>query len=71
MGYALMWSPCVRCGRVFGFNPHKVPSIRINGEREPVCRDCYEVLAAIQKKAGMEVLPLDAQAYEAIDEHDL
>jgi hypothetical protein len=71
MGYAMMWSPCVRCGRIFGFNPHKVPSIRVNGQREPVCEGCYHVLAAIQKDRGMEVLPLSPDAYEAIEEGEL
>jgi hypothetical protein len=26
---------CLCCPRVFGFNPHKVPSFRVEGVREP------------------------------------
>lgn len=42
MAYFAM-SPCVQCGTVFSFNPHKVPSVIVNGVREPICRHCVEV----------------------------
>jgi hypothetical protein len=71
MGYALLLSPCLRCGRVFACNPRKVPAIRIRGEKEPLCRDCYHHLARVRKAHGLPVLPLDPEAYEPIDEGEL
>lgn len=41
-GYSIILGPCVNCGTLFGFHPHYVPSIPINGKREPLCRSCYE-----------------------------
>ena len=40
-GYYFVWSPCAGCGRVIGYNPHHVPSIRVKDVREPVCRSCH------------------------------
>jgi len=71
MGYVFAMGPCLRCGRVFSFNPHRVPSIRVNGEREPVCRPCYEHLARLQQAAGMKVLELPHDAYEPLPEEEL
>lgn len=71
MGYVTLMANCIRCGRVFGCNPRKVPSIRVDAVREPVCEDCYHVLAAIQKEHGMAVLPLDPDAYRPMDESEL
>jgi hypothetical protein len=34
MGYYLVFAPCVGCGNLFGFNPEKVPSIRVDGVRQ-------------------------------------
>lgn len=40
MGYALMLGFCVNCKQSISFNPHKVPSLMINGKREPICESC-------------------------------
>jgi hypothetical protein len=40
MGYVFATSPCFGCGRVFSYNPMRVPSIRHNGDRKPVCIAC-------------------------------
>jgi hypothetical protein len=53
------------------YNPHKVPSIRHNGFREPVCRECIEHANPIRVKNGLEPFKIDPQAYEPIDEHEL
>jgi hypothetical protein len=71
MGYAMAMSACVGCKRVFMYNPHKVPSIRHNGFREPVCRECIEHANPIRVKNGLEPFNIDPQAYEPIDEHEL
>ena len=72
MSYATVFSPCVNCGRLFGYNPHKVPSIRVNGVREPVCRECIEAENAHRKDNNLELLPEPhADAYEPIHESEL
>jgi hypothetical protein len=56
---------------VFSFNPHAVPSVRINGKREPICRECIDtanVGRAMRGEAKIEVAP---NAYESIDEEEL
>ena len=32
---------CVACGRTITFNPERVPSLRVNGSREPLCPGCH------------------------------
>ena len=52
MSYALCYSPCFICKKVFGYNPKKVPSIRVNGIREPLCRNCLNMANQLRVKAG-------------------
>jgi hypothetical protein len=40
MAFVSAMGNCVNCGRVFSFNPVRVPSIVVNGAREPVCEAC-------------------------------
>jgi len=72
MGYALMMAPCVLCGRVFGFNPHKVPSIRVNDKREPLCEPCVIKSNAKRKELGLDPWPdIQPGAYDPIEEIEL
>ena len=61
-GYAFAMGACLRCGQPFTFNPVRVPSIRVNGQREPLCRACVDALNAERVKLGLErwVIPDDA-----------
>ncbi len=34
-------SGCIGCKKIITYNPDKVPSLRINGVREPLCIDCF------------------------------
>lgn len=44
-GYVFAMSPCITCGKVFSYNPHRVPSTSaITGSREPVCRSCMDLI---------------------------
>jgi len=71
-GYVFMVGGCVACGRVISFNPHKVPSIRVNGEREPLCRGCFEAWNNIHRIGlGLDPVPLATDAYEPIPEEAL
>ena len=71
MGYAMCYSSCFGCGRVFGYNPHRVPSVRIDGVRQPVCADCVERVNPERIKNGLEPIVPAADAYEAIHESEL
>lgn len=64
MGYVLCWGHCIGCRRLFSFNPMRVPSLRVDGEREPVCRDCVDRVNPERRKNGLDpIVPLPG-AYE-------
>ena len=71
MGYAYAMGTCSICKNTFAFNPLKVPSIRINGTREPVCQNCINAANLIRIKNGLDpIVPLPG-AYDACDEGEL
>lgn len=71
MGYAFAMSPCVVCGKVFTFNPVKVPSIKVNGVWEPACLDCVNRANPLRIENGLEpIVPLPG-AYESCPEEEL
>lgn len=70
-GYAQVFGPCANCGRAFGFNPHKVPSIMVNGTREPVCAPCVVVWNAEREKHGLPAIPPLPGAYDPLPESEL
>ncbi len=41
MPYMFLIAECVACGATFTCNPELVPSIRVGGKREPICRVCH------------------------------
>jgi len=72
MGYAFMVAGCHVCGRLFSFNPMKVPSIRDgNGIRQGVCRKCVEAANEIRKGKGLEPFSIADGAYEPCEENEL
>jgi hypothetical protein len=71
MGYAFCISPCIGCGRVFNYNPMRVPSVTVNGSREPICQRCVDRVNPTRIANGLEpIVPLP-DAYEACDEAEL
>jgi hypothetical protein len=71
MGYITAMSPCINCGAIFSYNPLRVPSIRINGVREPICSSCVARVNPIREKNGLApIVPLP-DAYEACDEGEI
>jgi hypothetical protein len=42
MGFMVVMSACLGCRRVFSYNPDLVPSLRVNGVKEPVCQSCVD-----------------------------
>ena len=71
MGYALCTSACIGCGRVFSYNPVRVPSITVKGTREPICHLCVERVNPARKEKGLPLIVPHADAYEACDESEL
>jgi hypothetical protein len=71
-GVVMAFGPCLRCRRLFGFNPHKVPSMRINdGPKEPICEACFDYLNSFRESQGLEPWKRMPDAYEPLDEQEL
>lgn len=71
-GYMFVIGSCCCCGTVMTFNPMKVPSITIEGTREPVCAECIVAANKERAKRGVALLadPLPG-AYEAAPDYEL
>ena len=41
-GYVICMATCWCCKHPFACNDHKVPSLRIDGVKQPLCRLCVE-----------------------------
>lgn len=71
MGYVLAHGYCVGCEQLFSFNPVRVPSLAVNGQREPVCQTCVARVNPMRKKNGLPPIEPLPGAYEAADESEL
>lgn len=79
MGYVLCIGTCCFCKGIFGFNPLKVPSVKVdgngdpdpNGDKAPICENCMERGNAMRRSKGLEPFPILPGAYEAVNENDL
>ncbi len=71
MGFVCAIAPCFGCKLPFSFNPHLVPSIVVNGERQPVCEDCVRNANPRRISNGLEPIVILAGAYEAMEESEL
>jgi hypothetical protein len=70
-GYAIAMSPCIGCGRLFGYNPLRVPSLTWKGTREPICQDCVTRINPRRIANGLPpIVPAD-DAYEPVAESEL
>lgn len=49
MGYLFVVGECIACKGFITFNPNLVPSLRINGVREPLCEACARKWGEIHK----------------------
>lgn len=67
MGYVMAMSACAGCKQPFSYNPHRVPSVRINGEREPICRSCVERANPQRIANGLDPIEVLPDAYEPLD----
>jgi len=50
------------------FHPNLVPSLRINGTREPICRTCIDVANPIREEKGLAPITILPAAYEPAEE---
>lgn len=60
----LVMSPCCVCHNVITYNPTHVPSVRVNGEREPVCRPCIVAANPERIRLGLDPIVIHPEAYE-------
>lgn len=66
MPYMFVVGGCAACGRVITFNPDRVPSIRVNGRREPLCPACFARWNEIHRVSkGLPPVEPDPLAWEA------
>ena len=73
MGYVSVIAPCAGCEATVVCNPNTVPSIRLTpgGPREPLCLACAEELNRLKVEAGLEAMPIQPDAYDAVDENEV
>jgi hypothetical protein len=64
-GYYWAIGHCINCGNMISFNPDYVPSIRVDGEKEPLCRGCAQKWNQIHRiSKGLEPVSIHPQAYQ-------
>jgi hypothetical protein len=65
-------APCLSCGRVFTFNPDRVPSLDLKDGRgkQPICLDCMTRGNAKRKELGLPEHPILPGAYDPAPEFD-
>ena len=61
-------STCVCCRRLFAYDPIIVPSIRVEGVREPICRRCVDWANPQRVANGVEPIVPKPGAY--LDDDD-
>lgn len=67
-GAVFCLAPCIGCGGLFCFHPDRVPSLLVDGVREPICEDCVRAVNPIRKANGLEeIVPLPG-AYEPAED---
>jgi len=70
-GYVFATSDCYGCKNLFSYNPNLVPSVRVNGVREPICANCVERANPERIKNGLEPISVMPEAYEPCAESEL
>ena len=71
MGYLLVMGECIGCRRIMHFHPHRVPSIRINGVRQPICQACVDRVNPKRIANGLEPIHVLPGAYDVAEESEL
>ena len=72
MSFAIVFTECINCRAPITINPVKSPSITVNGNREPLCKCCFNKWNQIHRIGkGLDPIPLDPDAYKPCDESQL
>jgi hypothetical protein len=71
MGYVFATSRCIGCGQLFSYNPLRVPSLTVNGSREPICAGCVARVNPRRIANGLAPIVPAADAYDPVDEREL
>ena len=72
MGYCIVFASCAACKAPLMCNPTRVPSIRVNGVKQPICERCFNRWNEIHRTSkGLPPEPLLDGAYEPCDEHEV
>ena len=67
MGYAFCMGNCIGCNRPFTFNPDLVPSVSIEGVKQPICQTCVDRVNPMREKNGLEPIKPHPNAYGAAE----
>jgi hypothetical protein len=71
MGYAFVLGACIVCKQPFTFHPHLVPSVVINGVREPICESCVRAANPLRRARGLPEIEIHPRAYDVAEESEL
>lgn len=71
MGFVFCVGTCFGCKGPMTFNPNLVPSISINGVKEPICKTCVDKVNPVRIKNGLEPIVLHPDAYSAANESEI
>ena len=71
MGFVLCHGTCAVCKHLCSFNPIKVPSVVVDGTREPICRPCVEAANPVRVQRGLPPIEILPGAYDACNEEEL
>jgi hypothetical protein len=63
MPYMMAMGPCFGCRQTFWFNPDRVPSVVIDGDRKPVCRSCIDLANPRRIANGLDPIVPHPDAY--------
>lgn len=63
-GYMFAFSACFGCKRPFSYNPERVPSVVVDGVREPICQECVTRVNPLRLAKGLEPIAVLSGAYE-------
>ena len=68
MAFMYCHSVCCNCKAPISFNPERVPSLRVNGGREPLCAGCFAEWNRIHRTSrGLTPEPLQPDAFEPLE----
>jgi len=63
-GYMIVLGGCLTCEAPIAVNPDLCPSLRVDGERCPICRACFDKWNQIHRTSkGLDPVPLHPDAY--------